>query len=85
MAVAGENKKGMGKFIRIMHKNNLVTIYGHLSKIYIKPTQMVRQGEVIGEIGNTGNARYNGISPHLHFEIRKNGVAVDPNEYLCKK
>ena len=84
MAVSCENKKGMGKFIRIKHKNGLMTIYGHLSKICIKPVQMVRQGQIIGEVGNTGNARYNGITPHLHFEVRQYGVAVDPKEYLCE-
>jgi len=85
IAVAGENKRGMGKFVRIKHKNAMITIYGHLSKIYIKPVQMVRQGQFIGEVGNTGNARYNGIEPHLHFEIRRRGVAVDPKEYLFTK
>ena len=84
MAVACENKKGMGKFVRIKHKNGLMTVYGHLSTIYIKPVQMVRQGQPIGEVGNTGNARYNGITPHLHFEIRRRGVAINPRDYLCE-
>jgi len=85
IAIAGENKKGMGNFIRIIHKHGLITIYGHLSKIYIKPVQMIRQGRLIGEVGNTGNARYNGVQPHLHFEVRAHGVAQDPKDYLSKE
>lgn len=83
IAVANETK-GMGKFVRIKHKNGMMTIYGHLSKICINHVQMVRQGQLIGEVGNTGNARYNGILPHLHFEIRQHGVARDPRGYFRK-
>ncbi|MDD5449250.1 MAG: M23 family metallopeptidase [Candidatus Omnitrophica bacterium] len=82
LAFSNEQKKGMGKYVEIKHKNGFVTIYSHLSEISIKPAQKVRQGQVIGKVGKTGNARYNGIEPHLHFEIRKRGVAVDPKEYL---
>jgi len=85
IAIGGENKKGMGKFVKIIHKHGLTTIYGHLSKVYIKPVQMIRQGQLIGEVGNTGNARYNGVLPHLHFEVRLRGGAQDPKNYLPKE
>ena len=62
----------------------MVTIYSHLSKVCIKPIQKIRQGQLIGEVGKTGNARYNGILPHLHFEVRIHGVAADPKKYLSK-
>lgn len=84
IAFAAENKKGMGKFVKIRHKNGLSTIYGHLSKVYIQPIQRVRQGEFIGEVGKTGNARYPDIQPHVHFEVRMHGVAKNPREYLYK-
>ena len=82
IAFAGLHKKGLGKYVEIKHKNGIVTIYSHLSEIYILPIQKVRQGQIIGAVGKTGNARYNGIEPHLHFEIRHKGVAVDPKKYL---
>jgi murein DD-endopeptidase MepM/ murein hydrolase activator NlpD len=82
IAFAGLHKKGLGRYVEIKHKNGLVTIYSHLSEIYILPVQRVRQGQLIGAVGKTGNARYNGIEPHLHFEIRRKGVAMDPKKYL---
>ena len=58
------------------------TLYGHMSELYIQPGQIVRQGEVIGRVGSTGNS----TGPHLHFEIREltqeGWVAVDPGRFL---
>ena len=85
IAIAGENKMGMGKFVRIIHRHGLTTVYGHLSKVHIKPVQMIRQGQLIGEVGNTGNAKYNGVLPHVHFEVRLRGSAQDPMKYLAKE
>jgi len=84
IAFAGDYPKGMGLFVKIKHKNGMLTVYGHLSKIYIKPIQRVRQGQIIGEVGKTGNARYREILPHLHFEIRRYGVPLDPKQYIRK-
>jgi murein DD-endopeptidase MepM/ murein hydrolase activator NlpD len=84
LAFAGLQKKGLGQYVEIQHRNGLVTIYAHLSRICIKPVQKVRQGYVIGMVGRTGNARYNGIEPHLHFEVRRGGAAADPKKYLLK-
>lgn len=78
LAFPGEVKNGMGKYVKIYHPKGIVSIYGHLSKIYIKSYQKVKQGELIGEVGNTGNAKYKNIKPHLHFEIRIDGKSVDP-------
>jgi murein DD-endopeptidase MepM/ murein hydrolase activator NlpD len=82
MAFTGNHPRGLGKFVEIKHKDDMVTIYSHLSKICINPIQRVRQGRIIGEVGKTGNARYKGIDTHLHFEVRVRGVAVDPKKYL---
>jgi len=80
--IAARKNRGMGNFIIIRHPGNIITIYGHLSKMYVHRNGFVRQGEVIGSVGKTGNANYADIQPHLHFEVRKNGVPQDPLEYL---
>ncbi len=80
--IAARHTRGMGNFVIIRHWGNITTIYGHLSKIYVSKGRFVRQGDVIGAVGKTGNANYRGIMPHLHFEVRKNGVPQDPLEYL---
>jgi murein DD-endopeptidase MepM/ murein hydrolase activator NlpD len=80
--VSATQNKGMGKYIIIRHRDNIITIYGHLSNIFVRRDDYVRQGRIIGSVGKTGNARAAGMLPHLHFEIRKNGVPLDPLEYL---
>lgn len=80
--VAAKQNNGMGKYVIIQHLYNIATIYGHLSKIYVTKNEFIRQGQIIGRVGKTGNANYRDIKPHLHFEIRKNGIPQDPLEYL---
>jgi len=70
--------QGYGKCVRIRHKNNLETLYGHLSKINVKEGQMVNTGQVIGQVGSTGHSTGN----HLHYEVRKNGKPVNPRNFL---
>lgn len=79
---AARQNRGMGKYIIIRHPGNLITIYGHLSKIYVTKGKFIRQGEVIAAVGKTGNANYRDIQPHLHFEVRKNAIPQDPLDYL---
>ncbi|MFA5115366.1 MAG: M23 family metallopeptidase [Candidatus Paceibacterota bacterium] len=74
--------EGMGNFIVLKHPGGIFTVYGHLSEIYVRPLELVRQGEVIGAVGKTGNANYKNMQPHLHFEVRQGGLAHDPVEYL---
>lgn len=69
---------GYGKLIKVDHGGNFVTFYGHLSKYYVKVGDKVYKGQKIGAVGNTGRS----TGPHLHFEIRKNGVAQDPYRYI---
>jgi murein DD-endopeptidase MepM/ murein hydrolase activator NlpD len=69
---------GYGKLIKIDHGANYVSYYGHLSKYNVKVGQKVYKGEKIGAVGNTGNS----TGPHLHFEIRKNGIVTNPLNYL---
>lgn len=80
--IAATENNGMGKYVIIQHSNNITTVYGHLCKIYVTANEFVRQGQIIGCVGKTGNANYPGIQPHLHFEVRENGVPQDPIEYL---
>ncbi len=80
--VSATRNRGMGKYVIIRHSNNIITIYGHLSEIIVRKNEYVRQGQVIGSVGRTGNARYSDILTHLHFEIRKNGIPQDPLEYI---
>ncbi|MBN9364963.1 MULTISPECIES: M23 family metallopeptidase [unclassified Devosia] len=67
---------GYGKYVEIKHVNGFETGYGHQSRIAdgIKPGVRVRQGQIIGYVGSTGNS----TGPHLHFEIKVNGRFVDP-------
>jgi murein DD-endopeptidase MepM/ murein hydrolase activator NlpD len=74
---AGPNG-GYGNCVRIKHINNLETIYGHLSHINVRPGQKVSVGDIIGKVGSTGRS----TGSHLHYEVRRNGKAVNPKEYL---
>jgi murein DD-endopeptidase MepM/ murein hydrolase activator NlpD len=69
---------GYGNRVLIDHGNGLQTLYGHLAKIFVSAGQTVNRGDKIGQMGTTG--RSTGI--HLHFEIRKNGAALDPLSFL---
>ena len=75
---------GYGKLVLIGHPGYWQTRYGHLSEFAVKKLQWVRQGDVIGFIGKTGNAGSSGIVPHLHFEIRRKNKPLDPARELAK-
>ncbi len=80
--VSVAQNKGMGKYIIIRHRDNYITVYGHLLNIFVRKDDYSRQGQIIGTVGKTGNASAADILPHLHFEIRKHGVPRDPLEYI---
>jgi murein DD-endopeptidase MepM/ murein hydrolase activator NlpD len=69
---------GYGKMVEINHGNGLATRYGHLSEIDVAVGQTVRIGQVIGRLGSTGRS----TGPHLHYETRIDGEAVDPAKFL---
>jgi hypothetical protein len=66
--------RGYGRMIVLRHGGRLSTIYAHNSKLYVKPSQQVRRGQLIALSGNTGHS----TGPHLHFEVREGVTAINP-------
>ena len=75
---AGDGLKEFGNTVLIRHENNIVTVYGHNSKILVQRGQKVRRGDEIAKSGMSGNAS----TPRVHFEVRKNSSPVNPIKYL---
>lgn len=79
VTVAGwPDNGGYGNRVVIDHGNGYTTLYGHLSKVNVVVGQTVNRGDVIGLEGSTGRS----TGPHLHFEVRRGGVLVNPLEFL---
>ncbi|MHB8421498.1 MAG: M23 family metallopeptidase [Leptospirales bacterium] len=70
--------QGYGKAVRVTHGNGMVTLFGHLDQIAVAAGDKVVRGEVIGYLGNTGLS----TGPHLHYEIIRNHVPVNPTRYI---
>ena len=75
---AGRNRAGYGKLVVIRHRLGYTTWYAHLSQITTWVGERVTGGTRIGYVGSTGHA----TGPHLHFELRRNAVPIDPVPYL---
>lgn len=75
-----ERSGSYGNLIKITHENGVETWYGHCSKLYATVGQQVKAGDIIAAVGSTGNS----TGPHLHLEIRVNGTAINPQNYLYK-
>ncbi len=67
-----------GNLVRVRHADGFETRYAHLSRVDVKVGDRVELGQAIGAVGSTGHS----TGPHLHFEIRKEGAALDPSPYL---
>jgi len=70
----------LGNLMIIYHGDGFYTYYGHNEQLLLKRGSMVKKGEVIGLLGNSGVSS----APHLHFEIWKDGIALDPKEYILE-
>ncbi|MBR1396243.1 MAG: M23 family metallopeptidase [Selenomonadaceae bacterium] len=75
---AGWNDGGYGNMVDIVHENNIMTRYGHASKVLVTKGQTVKRGQVIALMGSTGRS----TGPHVHYEIHVNGEKVNPVSYL---
>lgn len=73
VALAGRNA-GYGNFVKLSHRGGVATGYGHMSRIAVRAGQRVMRGQVIGYVGSTGLS----TGPHLHWEVWRNGVPVNP-------
>jgi murein DD-endopeptidase MepM/ murein hydrolase activator NlpD len=74
--LAGEG--GYGQIVLVRHRGGFITAYAHMSKVLSHAGQRVHRGQVIGLVGSTGHV----TGPHLHFEVRVNGVKVNPVPWL---
>ncbi len=69
---------GYGLYVQLEHGNDLETRYGHMSRLAVAEGQHIHKGDVLGYVGTTGRS----TGPHLHYEVRVNGVAVNPIPYM---
>lgn len=76
--VAGWTSSGYGNHIMVDHGNGYVTLYAHLSLIQVREGQRLNRGDVMGQMGSTGRS----TGTHLHFEIRRGGILLDPSGFL---
>ena len=67
-----------GLLVQLDHAASHQTRYGHLSQVTVQPGQIVQPGQLVGYVGSTGRS----TGPHLHYEVRVRGVAVDPRPYM---
>ena len=74
VASIGNQPRGYGKYVVIQHRHGFQSLYGHLSTIAVRRGEYIRQGQKIGDMGNSGRS----TGPHLHFSIYKNNVPVNP-------
>ena len=78
MVRAGWLFTGYGYSVIINHGNGLQTLYSHMKGPLVRVGERVKRGQMIGQVGSTGRS----TGPHVHLEVRKNGVRVNPLPYL---
>lgn len=78
--VQAKSEKGMGNYVTVMHSQKYSTFYSHLKSFTVKAGDKLKQGEVIGFVGSTGMS----VGPHLHYEVIRDGVRVNPEDYMQK-
>ncbi len=78
---ADNRATGFGNHIRIDHGFGFISLYAHLNKYNVRRGQKVKRGDIIGFVGNTGRS----VGPHLHYEIYKDGVRINPLNFYYGK
>ncbi|AGY58435.1 M23 family metallopeptidase [Gloeobacter kilaueensis] len=81
VGLAGWSRGGYGKRILIRHGRGWSTLYGHLSRIKVRPGMRVRRRQLIGRMGSTGRS----TAPHLHYTIFRRGRAINPRPFLRRR
>lgn len=81
IVVSTSRNAGYGRMVVVDHGYGIVTRYGHVSKVYVKPGQRVKRGEKLAAVGSTGRT----TGPHLHYEVIRNGITVNPIRYLSRR
>jgi murein DD-endopeptidase MepM/ murein hydrolase activator NlpD len=81
LVIFSGERAGYGRTVEIRHGNGLVTRYGHNQKLLVKEGDLVKQGQPIATLGSSGRT----TGPHVHFEVLKDGAAVDPMKYVGLK
>ncbi|MBN8995997.1 MAG: M23 family metallopeptidase [Rhizobiales bacterium] len=76
--ITAESTGGYGNMVEIDHGNGVTTRYGHMSKILVKAGQIIPKGAIVGLAGSTGRS----TGPHVHYEVRIDGHAIDPIRYI---
>jgi murein DD-endopeptidase MepM/ murein hydrolase activator NlpD len=71
-------KAGFGKFVQVDHGYGIETIYAHNQSLHVRAGEKVKRGNLLSAVGNTGHS----TGPHLHYEVRVNGIAVDPLYFI---
>ncbi|MBE7366300.1 M23 family metallopeptidase [Ramlibacter pallidus] len=79
VVVASEHHFAYGNMVEIDHGNDLITRYAHASKLLVKKGDLVKRGQQVAQVGNTGRS----TGPHLHFEVLVQGVPQDPQKFLA--
>ena len=77
MSKVNKKKYGYGYHVIVNHGYGYHTLYAHMSEIKVKVGQKLKRGDILGLVGNTGKS----TAPHLHYEVRKDGKAVNPVNY----
>ena len=78
LVIKAKREAGYGNVLEIRHMQGIVTRYAHLNKNLVRAGMRVERGEIVAQVGSTGRS----TGPHLHYEVRLNGVAVNPMHYI---